>query len=486
MIFSSPIFLFAFLPLTIIIYYISPGKIRNAFLLLASLLFYAWGEPIYIGIMILSIVVNYTCGVLLSRYDANGKGIIAIGVVLNILLLSTFKYTNFIVENINSIIEPIGFMPLSVSTIPLPIGISFFTFQAISYIVDVYRKKVNAEKNIINVALYISLFPQLIAGPIIRYHDVAKQIRSRKISLDGFSYGCKRFIIGLFKKVVIADTLGKAVDIIYSMPSDQLTTGIAWWGVACFTLQVYFDFSAYSDMAIGLGRMFGFRFLENFNYPYISSSITEFWTRWHISFSNWIRDYLFKPLGGFKGSRLRVAITLFVVFFLSGLWHGASWNFVIWGMIHGAFLVVEASGLKKIINRLPKLLGIAYVMFIFMISAVFFRSRDILHAIENLKNMFSFNFSEPIGYGSSFINNETLLVFIIGIFISTPIVPMLENKYKDVLSRLENSIVLKSIRVSSLLLGFRYIDVFVLTIILFISGMYVSASTYQAFIYFKF
>jgi len=487
LVYSTPIFLFAFLPLTIAIYYLSPGRIRNGFLFLASLLFYAWGEPVYVGILIVSILFNYTCGVGLSVSVRYRKPIVTAGIALNILILSVFKYTNFIVDNINFVIEPMGLIPLERSSIPLPIGISFFTFEAISYIVDVYRNKVSGEKNIIDVALYISLFPQLIAGPIVRYHDVCAQIKDRKTSLDDFSYGCKRFILGLFKKVVIADTLGKAVDIIFSMPSDQLTTAISWWGATCFTLQIYYDFSAYSDMAIGLGRIFGFRFLENFNYPYISSSMTEGWTRWHISFTNWIRDYLFKPLGGVSRSKLRTGVNLLIVFFLSGLWHGANWTFIVWAMIHGAFLVLEAVGLRNLIKRLPRLLAHAYVMLIGVVSLVFFRSRDISYALDHLKSMFSFDSGEPLAYGSSMINNEIVLVFIIGVIFSAPLLPLIENKYRDMLFRLEKILESRVIPASSfLLLGPRCLGGFALATVLLISGLYIAGATYRPFIYFQF
>ncbi len=437
--------------------------------------------------MVVSILVNYTCGVGLSVSVRYRKPIITAGVMINLLILSAFKCTNFIIENINSIIEPMGLIPFERSSIPLPIGISFFTFQAISYIVDVYRNKVSGEKNIINVALYISLFPQLIAGPIVRYHDICAQIRDRKTSLDDFSYGCKRFILGLFKKVVIADTLGKAVDTVYSMPSDQLTTAISWWGATCFALQIYYDFSAYSDMAIGMGRMFGFRLLENFNYPYFSSSLTEAWTRWHISFTNWIRDYLFKPLGGVSRSKLKTSVNLLVVFFLSGLWHGANWTFIVWAMIHGAFLVLEAVGLRHLIRRLPRLLGNAYLMFIVVVSLVFFRSRDISYAMDLVKSMFSFNSGEPLAYGSNMINNEIVLVFVIAVIFSVPLMPFIENKYRATLFRLEKILESRVIPASSfLLLGPRCLGVFALAIVLLISGLYIAGATYQPFIYFQF
>jgi len=437
--------------------------------------------------MIVSILVNYTCGVGLSVSVRYRKPIITAGVMINILILSVFKYTNFIIDNINPVIESMGLIPFERSSIPLPIGISFFTFQAISYIVDVYRNKVSGEKNIINVALYISLFPQLIMGPIVRYHDVCAQIRCRKTSLDDFSYGCKRFILGLFKKVIIADTLGGAVDIIYSMPSDQLTTAISWWGATCFTLQIYYDFSGYSDMAIGLGRIFGFHFLENFNYPYISSSITEGWTRWHISFSNWIRDYLFKPLGGVSRSKLKTSVNLLVVFFLSGLWHGANWTFIVWAMIHGSFLVLEAIGLRKLIKRLPRLLGNAYFMLIVVVSLVFFRSRDIPYALDLLKSMFSFESGELLAYGPNIINNEIILVFIIGVIFSAPLLPLMENIYRATLFRLEKFLDSGLTPASSFLLfGPRYLGVLALASILLTSGLYIAGATYQPFIYFKF
>ena len=353
MIFASSLFLFLFLPLTLTGYFlIRPNQpyLRNLFLLLMSLIFYAWGEPVYVFLMIGSIIMNYTTGVLLHLQRQKSprifteKRILYICIVGNLGLLFYFKYANFFINNLNGILQNLSIPTISYSEIPLPIGICFFTFQAMSYVIDVYRKETDVQFNPINCALYVSLFPQLIAGPIVRYHDVAQQIVSRTVARSQFSSGIQRFIFGLAKKTMLANPLGEVADKIFAVPVHEVTTSMAWLGIICYTLQVYFDFSGYSDMAIGLGRLFGFEFLENFNYPYIAESMRDFWRRWHISLSTWFRDYLYIPLGGNRGSSLRTYLNLWTVFLLCGLWHGASWNFIIWGALHGASLVIERIG----------------------------------------------------------------------------------------------------------------------------------------------
>ena len=340
MLFSSITFLFLFLPIVMAVYYIVPGRGKNIVLLIASLFFYAWGEPVYVVLMILSILFNYFCG---RDIQANGEDAgkaklsLAFAVTVNILILGFFKYYGFILDTVNSLLPS----DIPYRELPLPVGISFYTFQAISYLVDIYRKKAEPQKNILYFALYISMFPQLIAGPIVRYVDIEAQLRNRKISIRRLGQGAVFFIIGLAKKVIIANTAGSVFDQISGVPASSLSMLTAWVGVFSYAFQIYFDFSGYSDMAVGLGKMFGFEFKKNFDYPYISKSITEFWRRWHISLSTWFREYVYIPLGGNRCSVSRNIFNLMVVWALTGMWHGAAWNFIAWGVYYGVILVME-------------------------------------------------------------------------------------------------------------------------------------------------
>ncbi len=373
MVFSSNIFLFLFLPLTLFLYFLPFGKTyKNSLLLAASLIFYTWGEGDYLVLLVASIVVNYFFGLRIEK----SKNEIFIAIAFNLLLLGYYKYANFFVENLP--------FDLHLKEVHLPIGISFFTFHAISYLVDIYRKKCAAQKNIFDLALYISFFPQLVAGPIVRYNFIQNYLKKRRHNWSFFAYGVRRFIIGLGKKVLIANSLGEIADSVFAMPAGDVGSYFAWAGIICYTLQIYFDFSGYSDMAVGLARIFGFRFPENFNYPYVAKSFRDFWRRWHMSLSAWFRDYVYIPLGGNKVSVSRQYFNLILVFFLCGLWHGASWNFVVWGMFHGFFLVIERIGSRFNIS------GNIYVMFFVMIGWVFFRSPDLSYALTYLKNMFLF------------------------------------------------------------------------------------------------
>src|SRR5215831_6851224 len=389
MVFSSPIFLFLFLPITLGVYFVLPWRARNFWLLGASLVFYGWGEPKFVLVMLVSIVGNYALARWIDRVDdpKRRRVPLTIAVVLNIGLLAVFKYTDFAVQNVNTVLSDLDLRTLRLPDIALPIGISFFTFHALSYVIDVYRRVVPAQRSLFYIGLYISLFSQLIAGPIIRYHDVANQLEQRSVSRGDFAYGVERFVVGLGNKVLIANSLAGPADLVFSIPSDQLTLPVAWLGLACYTLQIYFDFSGYSDMAIGLGRMFGFHFLENFNYPYISQSLTEFWHRWHISLSNWFRDYLYIPLGGNRISPRRTYLNLVIVFFLCGLWHGAAWNFVFWGLFHGAFLVAERMGLSRVLTGWRTPWRHVYLLLVVMVSWVFFRASTLSHAWSFLAAM---------------------------------------------------------------------------------------------------
>ena len=455
MVFSSTVFLFLFLPVVLVFYLLVPGtQGRNLFLLAASLFFYAWGETIFVAIMLLSIAVNYVMGLALdtpSNKPGDRRAILAIAIAFNLGLLGYFKYGNFLADNFNQLVlafspiasSPTYFAPIDLAPIHLPIGISFFTFQALSYIIDVYRQKVPAGKNLFNVALYIAFFPQLIAGPIVRYRDIEAGLQKRAITVEGFASGTRRFILGLGKKMLIANTLAEPADAIFALPPGELTTGLAWLGISCYTLQIYFDFSGYSDMAISLGQMFGFRFPENFDYPYISRSIREFWRRWHISLSTWFRDYLYIPLGGNRHSSLRTSLNLGTVFVLCGLWHGASWTFVIWGLFHGFFIAIEhllaTTGLTANKFWLLRLwpLRHCYVLVAVMMGWVFFRAETLADAFAFLQAAVGFG-GESFG-GESFggesqiaayFNSEILLTMVVGAIASLPVLPMLRELYR--------------------------------------------------------
>lgn len=402
-------------------------------------------------------------------------------VAANLGALAFYKYSLFIVNNINLLLPPLGARPIEMDSAHLPIGISFFTFHSISYLIDIYRKDASAQKNPINLALYISFFPQLIAGPIIRYHDIADQLTKRLVFSEDIAIGIRRFIIGLGKKVLIANTLAISADQIFSLPSNELTTELAWLGIICYTLQIYFDFSGYSDMAIGLARIFGFRFLENFNYPYISKSIQEFWRRWHISLSNWFRDYLYIPLGGNRVQPWRVYLNLVTVFFLCGLWHGASWNFVIWGFIHGAFLVLERSGFASWLKWMGPIPSRIYALLVVMVSWVFFRTETISGAMTYLTAMAGHGTGNGIEHHVGlYLNSELLSTIALGAIGSTPIAPYLYRIGQEVQ-------VLKRPRESFLVMGaFSSIKILGLSFVLVASMSYLAAGTYNPFIYFRF
>lgn len=390
MVFSSIAFLFVFLPITLALYYLLSFRYRNLLLLGASLIFYAWGEPIYIALMLVSIMFNWAVGLMMAHAPRKRIefAILGAGVTINLLVLAHYKYAHFLITSFNSLVGPVIHHTFTTQQLPLPVGISFFTFHAISYLVDIYRRQAEALKNPLDMGLYISLFPQLVAGPIIRYHDIAEQILRRSNTLERFSSGVERFVFGLGKKVLIANTLGQIADQAFNTPAGTLSASSAWIGIICYTLQIYFDFSGYSDMAIGLARMFGFELTENFNYPYISRSVREFWRRWHLSLSTWFRDYLYIPLGGNRGSGFRVRFNLFAVFFLCGLWHGASWNFAIWGIYHGVLLIIERGRFGKLIDNSPAVVSTAYTVMMVMIGWVFFRADTFSGALAYLRAMF--------------------------------------------------------------------------------------------------
>lgn len=429
MVFSSFTFLFIFLPLVLLTYFIAKKrKLRNIVLFIFSLIFYAWGEPVYVVLMLLSIIVNYAVALIIEKVPKKKKIFLLLDIIFNIGIIGFFKYGNFIVQNINSIFHT----NIAEMTLGLPIGISFYTFQVLSYVIDVYRKTVPAQKSIINLGMYITLFPQLIAGPIVRYETIADEIEKRKESFDQVIEGLKRFMIGLGKKVLIANQMALIADTIYN--GDLAVTGTIslWLAAISYTLQIYFDFSGYSDMAIGLGRIFGFHFLENFNYPYIAKSITDFWRRWHISLSTWFRDYIYIPLGGNRVNKLKWLRNILIVWLLTGLWHGASWNFVLWGLYYGILLIIEKVFLGKFIEKLPKILQHIYTLFFIIIGWVIFRVESLSQIGMVLQRMFTW---QPSGVLDNIILDfdifSSLPYIILGMIGSMPIIPITKEKMKN-------------------------------------------------------
>jgi alginate O-acetyltransferase complex protein AlgI len=476
MVFSSPIFLFLFLPLVLAVYFSLPWALKNAWLLVMSLIFYGWGEPWFVLVMMVSIVVNYSLGTWVDHVRGRPAAwwVMALGVTLNIGLLAVYKYANFAVDNLNVLLRWAGAAPLHLEPIALPIGISFFTFQAFSYVIDVQRRDGPVQKNVLDLALFVSLFPQLIAGPIVRYRDVAVQIVERAVTREGFVLGIERFLVGLGKKMLIANTLAVPADTIFAIPAGDLTAGLAWLGVLCYTLQIYFDFSGYSDMAIGLGHMLGFRFLENFNYPYISRSMTEFWRRWHISLSTWFRDYLYIPLGGNRVGTARLYTNLLVVFFLCGLWHGAAWTFAVWGLYHGAFLVLERLGAGRWIEAWPRPLRHAYVLLAVMTGWAIFRSPGIGPAVRFVTSMFGLGTGTGVEYHVGlYWNAELALLVAAGIVGSTPLLPRLA-RWRSGVTALPARALVEAGRLAGL------------AFLLVASAMLMAAGTYNPFIYFRF
>jgi alginate O-acetyltransferase complex protein AlgI len=397
MLFSSLIFIFGFLPAFLVLYYLTPKKYRNYTALAASYFFYAWGAPIFVFVLLSASLFDYYLSKKIAADRTSRKQkkqLLAFSLAANIGLLAYFKYANFFVGEFNDLLGVLGLSGFHWTHIALPLGISFFTFQKITYLVDVYRETTQPAKNFFHYALYVALFPQLIAGPIVRYHDISDQIRQRVHSVELFFEGLFRFSIGLGKKVLIANSVGEIADQVFALHSNELTAGFAWLGILAYAFQIYFDFSGYSDMAIGLGKMMGFTFLENFRRPYIAVHFTDFWRRWHISLSNFMKEYLYIPLGGNRVPKRRMYFNLWTVFLLSGLWHGASWNFVVWGAYHGLFLVFDKMFWIRISKKLPTYLNIGLTFFWVTIGWVFFRSETLGEAVVFLKHMFAFGIGQ--------------------------------------------------------------------------------------------
>ena len=471
MVFSTPLFLFIFLPLVLVIYYLIPQRYvmaKNIELLIASLLFYAWGEPFYVLLMLLSIAANYIFGILLDKYDASigaRRAVLVISVVYNLGMLFFFKYFNFFADTFG-----VGEL---VPVIALPIGISFFTFQIMSYTIDVYLRNCAPQKSVFKLALYISLFPQLIAGPIVRYIDVERELTYRTCDVDSVFKGVVRFSVGLAKKVVISNTVAALAETIFAMEATSLSAATAWVGAIAYTLQIYFDFSGYSDMAIGLGHMMGFHFLENFNYPYISYTVQEFWRRWHMSLSSWFKDYLYIPLGGNRKGKIRTYINLLIVFACTGFWHGASWNFLVWGLFHGFFLVLERIFLKKVFDKIPKplhFIGHIYTLLVAIIGWVLFNAKDLTTALHYIGSMFRFT---NFGWlnAAALLDAYTVLILLIGVIFSIPIIP----KLGQLIRRLKGGETALTIISGASMAALMLISIYSL-----------SGSGYNPFIYFRF
>ncbi len=463
MVFASITFLYYFLPIFLILYFIFPKKYKNIVLLIFSFIFYFYGEPKYILLMLIEVFFSYF--MTLSLEKNKNKSLLGIIISFHIFLLCVFKYFNFIITNINSIFGG----NISLLNIVLPIGISFYTFQIISYEVDVYRGKVKASKSLIDYMTYVFLFPQLIAGPIVRYETISKELKSRKVTLEDFSYGVNRFIIGLFKKVVIANNIGELCNILNN--SSEVSVLLYWVLGISYMLQIYFDFSGYSDIAIGIGRMIGFKFPENFNYPYIANSVTDFWRRWHMTLSSWFRDYVYIPLGGNRVSTLKHIRNILVVWMLTGLWHGASWNFIIWGIYFGVILIIEKYCLNKVLEKLPRVIRNIYAMFIVMISFIIFSSDDISSALVAIKGLFSFS---SLKFSNDFIIyyiRSYGVILIGGLVLCTPLIKNVINKLRE--NKILNYII-------------NIFEVIILVLVLVVITSMLIDSSYNPFLYFRF
>lgn len=468
MLFSSIVFLFTFLPAVMILYYLLPVRFRNVILLLASLVFYAWGEPVYLFLMLLSILFNYFSGLDIARNLQDkraAKRSLVFNLIINLAVLGFFKYEGFVLDTLN------GILPVHISyhALPLPIGISFYTFQILSYIIDVYRGNVKVQTNLPNFALYVTMFPQLIAGPIVQYADVDEQLASREVSRTKFGEGSMYFIRGLAKKVLLANTSGMIFTEVSGLAKGNIAVMTAWLGAFAYMFQIYFDFSGYSDMAIGLGKMFGFEFNMNFNYPYVSKSITEFWRRWHISLSSWFRDYVYIPLGGNRVSKIKHIRNLLIVWFLTGLWHGAAWNFVAWGLYYGVILIIEKYLLSPVLDRLPDVVRHIYSIVLVVIGWVLFFSSSFGQAADYIRVMFGAGAHGFADRESMYLFTSNLILWLILIFGSTPLVHF---RYEHMLrSKKWNTTIINSV---------VYAALFIVCI------AYLVTETYNPFLYFRF
>lgn len=461
MVFSSPVFIFLFLPIVYLINLVIPKRFSNGFLLIFSLIFYAWGEPLYVFLMIFSGLINYILTLSMGEQSPKRKVILIIAVIFNIGILGLFKYADFLILTVNGVLKT----SLPLLNLPLPIGISFYTFQTMSYVFDVYNNETAVQKNYFSLLLYITFFPQLIAGPIVQYHDIARQIESRFVTLDKTVQGLRRFVVGLSKKVLLANAMAVIADRLFALPNSEISTVVAWIASIAYLFQIYFDFSGYSDMAIGMGEMFGFHFKENFNYPYIATSVQDFWRRWHISLSSWFRLYVYIPLGGNRKGKNRAMFNRVFVFFLTGLWHGASWTFVVWGLYHGLFLLLEQTVLH--VRQWPVIVQRLYTLLVVLIGFVIFRAETFGQSLIFIQSMFAFTSVSALASKELMIliTPFTMVMFAISVIASTP---LLKNiKGYDV--------------------GWTSVLSYGFTIVLWIACLLsLAANTYNPFIYFRF
>ena len=481
MLFSSAIFLFLYLPLFLFIYYLLPKWGHNAFLFAASLVFYAWGEGPVVLVLLASALINYVAGQLIER--GRRRAGLWLSLVGSLSLLFYYKYANFLFDSVRGFAEALALPAsgnLTLAQIALPIGISFYTFQGISYTLDIYWGRIRANRSFLDYGTYVAMFPHQIAGPIVRYADIAPELADRTTTLEKFGLGAERFIIGLAKKILLANTFAELADTVFNAPPDSYPAATAWLGIVAYTLQIYFDFSGYSDMAIGLGKMVGFDFKENFNYPYVARSIQDFWRRWHISLSSWFRDYVYIPLGGNRGSQARTYRNLLIVFFVTGLWHGASWSFIVWGLYHGIFLLIERAGLSQRLERIWSPVAHLYTLLVVMVGWVFFRAETLTAGVAYLQKMIGL--APPTAANVAFppallLNTEVVAALLLGIVLATPVYHWFQRAWQWLQTRVayaSGRMLLDSLYAVSLF------GLFIMAV------MYLAADTYNPFIYFRF
>lgn len=471
MVFSSVLFLFRFLPIFMICYFLVPRKMKNLVLFLGSLVFYAWGEPVYIFLMLFSTISDYVWGRLIEEYRGKDHSRIFLlcSIGINLFILGFFKYADFLLQTVNTVFGT----SIPLLKLPLPIGISFYTFQTMSYVIDVYRGDTKAQRNILQFGVYVTMFPQLIAGPILKYHQVERYLQDRRTDLDAISYGAKRFVTGLAKKVLLANNLGLLWKQVTELGTDQMSVLMAWLGIAAFALQIYFDFSGYSDMAIGLGAVLGFHFPENFNYPYVATSVKDFWHRWHISLSTWFKEYVYIPLGGNRKGLPRQLFNILVVWMLTGIWHGAGWNFLFWGLWFAFFLILEKLFLGDILESAPKVFGRIYTLAVVLISWVFFALESPGEILAYLQAMFGTNGVGPVNSLAMFLSNEYLVLLVIALVACLPLG-----------SRLVHA--LKSSKTGPAMALYRLGEKVIPAVLLLLSVAYIVDASYNPFLYFRF
>ena len=481
MLFTEPVFLFVFLPVVLAAYFVAPRRLRNPLLLAASLLFYVWGQKRYLIVLLLSVLLNYLFGRAIGRCEEmeRRRSILVIGTTLNLLLLGAFKYPGFVVLNLNRILRVLHFAILPMPTVSLPLGISFFTLMGLSYLIDVYRKSIEPEKRLGVFTCYLTLFPYVTAGPIVRYAGIAKEFFERRVSINDFALGIRRFTVGLGKKMLIANFLGLTVDSIFTVPLLQLRPGVAWLAAVTYAIQLYFDISGYADMAIGLGLMFGFHLPENFNYPYIAESMTDFWKRWHMTLVAWFRDYLFFPLS-YRRPVWRIHLNLILVFFLCGLWHEGSWRFIAWGVVHGSLLAFERAGLARWLVKSPRVFRHLYVIFVIVTSSVLVRATSLADALRVWKNMMGITSATGPEHVSTYLSKPLMLALVLGALGCLPVIPALRKWQERFSDRLEGA--------AAYLFdtGSAALNLAALALVFLASVSFAAAGTYKAFIYFQF